>query len=74
MKLHLGCFDRPVDGWVNTDVTPPIAIGIFARIRRMDVSRRLPFDDACADAVFASCDLAVPSNQRPATVTGRHGT
>jgi hypothetical protein len=23
-KLHLGCFDRPLDGWVNTDITPHI--------------------------------------------------
>jgi SAM-dependent methyltransferase len=21
-KLHLGCFDRAIDGWINTDVTP----------------------------------------------------
>lgn len=21
-RLHLGCFDRPVRGWINTDVTP----------------------------------------------------
>jgi SAM-dependent methyltransferase len=26
MRLHLGCFDRPLDGWVNTDVTPHIWI------------------------------------------------
>jgi SAM-dependent methyltransferase len=25
-KLHLGCFDRPFDGWVNTDITPHIWI------------------------------------------------
>jgi predicted SAM-dependent methyltransferase len=25
-KLHLGCFDRPIDGWVNTDVTPHLRI------------------------------------------------
>jgi SAM-dependent methyltransferase len=23
-KLHLGCFDQPFDGWVNTDITPHI--------------------------------------------------
>jgi SAM-dependent methyltransferase len=23
-RLHLGCFDVPVDGWVNTDITPHI--------------------------------------------------
>lgn len=21
-RLHLGCFDRPIPGWINTDVTP----------------------------------------------------
>lgn len=25
-KLHLGCFDAPADGWVNTDITPHIWI------------------------------------------------
>lgn len=25
-RLHLGCFDKPVDGWVNTDVTPHLWI------------------------------------------------
>jgi SAM-dependent methyltransferase len=25
-RLHLGCFDRPADGWVNTDITPHIWI------------------------------------------------
>jgi len=25
-KLHLGCFDCPVDGWLNTDITPHIWI------------------------------------------------
>jgi SAM-dependent methyltransferase len=23
-RLHLGCFNRPVDGWFNTDITPHI--------------------------------------------------
>jgi predicted SAM-dependent methyltransferase len=26
MKLHLGCFDQPTPGWVNTDVTPHIFV------------------------------------------------
>jgi len=25
-KLHIGCFDRPVDGWLNTDITPHLFI------------------------------------------------
>jgi SAM-dependent methyltransferase len=23
-RLHLGCFDRPISGWINTDITPHI--------------------------------------------------
>jgi hypothetical protein len=26
MRLHLGCFDRPVLGWVNTDITPHLRV------------------------------------------------
>lgn len=26
IKLHIGCFDTPIDGWYNTDVTPHILI------------------------------------------------
>ncbi|MEM0896690.1 MAG: methyltransferase domain-containing protein [Verrucomicrobiota bacterium] len=26
MKLHLGCFDKPLDGWHNTDVTNHVLI------------------------------------------------
>lgn len=26
IKLHIGCFDTPIDGWFNTDVTPHIII------------------------------------------------
>ncbi len=25
-KLHLGCFDQPVDGWINTDITPHLFV------------------------------------------------
>lgn len=24
LKLHLGCFDQPAPGWINTDITPHI--------------------------------------------------
>ncbi len=27
MKLHLGCFDKPFEGWYNTDITVHIVIG-----------------------------------------------
>jgi SAM-dependent methyltransferase len=26
MKLHLGCFDSPIEGWINTDITPHIIV------------------------------------------------
>jgi SAM-dependent methyltransferase len=26
LRLHLGCFDQPVGGWINTDITPHIRI------------------------------------------------
>jgi predicted SAM-dependent methyltransferase len=26
MRLHIGCFDCPVEGWINTDITPHIFI------------------------------------------------
>ncbi|HUG40834.1 MAG TPA: methyltransferase domain-containing protein [Longimicrobiales bacterium] len=26
MKLHLGCFDQPIEGWHNTDVTPHLVV------------------------------------------------
>lgn len=25
-RLHFGCFDKPVEGWVNTDITPHLSI------------------------------------------------
>jgi predicted SAM-dependent methyltransferase len=38
-RLHLGCFDRPVKGWINTDVTPHLWVarmpGLAALIWRM---------------------------------------
>jgi SAM-dependent methyltransferase len=47
-KLHLGCFDRPVEGWVNTDVTPhiwvariPGAAFLLYRLGRMTEERYL---------------------------------
>jgi len=33
-KLHLGCFDRVLNGWINTDITPHI---LLARIPGMAV-------------------------------------
>jgi SAM-dependent methyltransferase len=45
-KLHLGCFDQPVDGWVNTDITPhiwvsriPFAARLFHTVGMMSSKR-----------------------------------
>ena len=34
-RLHLGCFDRPVDGWLNTDVTPHLRIAQIPFLPRL---------------------------------------
>jgi predicted SAM-dependent methyltransferase len=46
-RLHFGCFDRPRDGWLNTDITPHVLISripclprILHALGRMD-DRRL---------------------------------
>ncbi len=46
MKLHIGCFDTPLDGWYNTDVTPHIFIArtpflatVLHRIGLMETAR-----------------------------------
>lgn len=43
LKLHLGAFDRAVDGWLNTDVTPhifisrvPGAAGLLRAVGKLD--------------------------------------
>jgi hypothetical protein len=42
-RLHFGCFNRPVEGWTNTDVTPHLLIArvpglpwLLRRLGRMD--------------------------------------
>lgn len=80
LKIHLGAFDRILPGWVNTDITPHLAIarvpglagllyaagrmprarweqhraGLFRQLRRLDATRRFPFPDDSADAVYIS--------------------
>lgn len=46
LRLHLGCFDQPVQGWVNTDITPHLWVTRFPglpallfRIGRMTAQR-----------------------------------
>ncbi len=80
IKLHIGAFNCPADGWVNTDITPHIWIskipfaakclhvmgkmtderlkehelGVFRRLRYLDITRPLPFENASVAAVFSS--------------------
>lgn len=46
-RLHLGCFDQPVEGWINTDVTPhllvarvPGAAKVLGRVNLLSEIRR----------------------------------
>jgi SAM-dependent methyltransferase len=81
-KLHLGCFDKPAEGWVNTDVTPHIwvakipggayllhrfgkisadryeqhKLGVFKKVRYLNVTRPFPYRSGAFDAVF-SCHM-----------------
>jgi len=45
-KLHLGCFDCPLEGWLNTDITPHLWIAripflpeLLHRLGKMDARR-----------------------------------
>ena len=45
-RLHLGCFDCPVDGWLNTDITPhiwiskvPLMASLLYRVGKMPKDR-----------------------------------
>ena len=47
-KLHLGCFDQPIEGWINTDITPhiwiariPLAPAILRAARLLNKQRYL---------------------------------
>lgn len=56
-NLHIGCFDRAIDGWINTDITPhifvarvPAAATVLRRLGKMTAERyeqhqRGVFDD-----------------------------
>lgn len=48
-RLHLGCGDNLLRGWLNTDLRGDPKRGVA----KVDISRPLPFPDASCDLVFA---------------------
>jgi len=51
LKLHLGCGDVHVPGYVNIDIQDGSAVDMVADIRD------LPFKDCTADVIYACCVL-----------------
>lgn len=47
MKLHLGCGDTHLDGWVNCDMLPGPAVDVVCS------AVDLPFDDGVADEILS---------------------
>jgi predicted SAM-dependent methyltransferase len=47
-KLHLGCGNNFIDGWLNSDLHPE-----WNHVVRMDATKRYPFDDETFDYVFS---------------------
>ena len=47
-KLHLGCGDHLLDGWLNTDLRPRVP-GVLP----LDATRPLPFPDGSLDYIFS---------------------
>jgi len=47
-KLHLGCGDSVLDGWLNTDFSPQ-----SRDVMTLNATRRFPFDDESFDYVFS---------------------
>ncbi|MDR3579652.1 MAG: methyltransferase domain-containing protein [Oryzomonas sp.] len=43
LKVHLGAFDKSVDGWINTDITPHLFIGRIPLLAQlMDMAGLMP--------------------------------
>ena len=47
-RLHVGCGDHMLDGWLNADSRP-----CSARVLRMDATRRFPFPDNVFSYVYS---------------------
>jgi predicted SAM-dependent methyltransferase len=47
-KLHLGCGNHIMEGWLNSDYFP-----YSERVMNLDVTKRFPFDDNAFDYIFS---------------------
>ena len=52
IKLHLGCGDKPKEGFVNIDLMEPENLNGHAFIQH-DLRKRLPFDANSADEIYS---------------------